>query len=38
VHEWLSWIGSHWLLILVLLLLVLGVAAALLGSAISTGY
>jgi len=38
VHEWLTWIGSHWLSILVLLLLVLGIAAALLGSAISTGY
>jgi hypothetical protein len=38
VHEWLSWVGSHWLVILVVLLLVLGVTAALLGSALSTGY
>jgi hypothetical protein len=33
-----SWIGSHWLLILVIMVLVLGIVGALLGSALSTGY
>jgi hypothetical protein len=38
MRERLSWFGHHWLLILVLVFLVLGIAAALLGSALSTGY
>jgi hypothetical protein len=38
VHEWFDWIRGRWLLVLVLLIIVVGLAAALLGHDANNAY